>query len=310
MIAAVIAADGRHQVYQHLKPDAAAALTLSDADRIASLHQDRWVPYDSTIDVEADVERWLSHDRTNRPEGIFLVGRSNNGKTSLLKHAADLHKPQTAMQGSGIHAPVLLLQTPPSGDANACYSTIASYLSHPVPRRASPRLLREVCVEALRSFQVQVLMFDEINHLLSGPVARQRSFLFALKYLSNELRLNLVTAGTPESARLHTISDQMQSRMKLVPLYVWTKARPKRLRQLLANMEELLPLKLPSNLQSVEIAREIASSGLVTFGEISQRLNACAERAITTGVERITVEIIRDLKTHPAQSLSRMMQLL
>ncbi len=53
----------------------------------------------------------------------------------------------------------------------------------------------------LRAVQLRVLVIDEIHHILTGHIAKQRQFLNVLKHLGNELKIPLVGVGTIDAVR-------------------------------------------------------------------------------------------------------------
>jgi hypothetical protein len=65
------------------------------------------------------------------------------------------------------------------------------------------------------------------------------------------------------------------------------------MRTLLANFEQVLPLREPSNLSGKEIAASISSFGVQTIGGMSTLLNNAAKEAIKSGDECITLDILK-----------------
>lgn len=290
--------------FAHLLPEAAVAAVLSDEDRFVYIDSDRWLPYPRANEVIGALEDLLKRPRINRPPNIMLLGRSDNGKSHILERFSNLHPGITNPNGPNIIAPVMLLETPPTANANALYDTILYMLNQPRPANKSPDSRRDAAKDILRNVGTKILMLDEINHLLSGNANRQREFLFALKHLSNELRMSLVIAGTPESLQLLHLSDQIENRFRLETLPLWGVGLE--MRTLLANFEQVLPLRRPSLLSRKEIAVLIHSFGIDTIGECSNLLNRAAKEAITSGTECITTEILR--KCAPKTSSERKLE--
>jgi hypothetical protein len=219
------------------------------------------------------------------------VGRSGNGKSHILDRFSVLHPGIPNMDGPNIFAPVMQLETPPSASANDLYDIILHMLNRPRPSSREKDSRREAAKDILRIVETKVLMLDEINHLLSGTVNRQREFLFALKHLSNELRMSIVIAGTPESLQLLHLSDQIENRFETVLLPIWSVGLE--LRTLLANFEQAIPLRQPSMLSKKEVAVLLHSFGLETIGAVSLFLAECAKEAIRSGTECITTDILK-----------------
>lgn len=264
---------------------------LSDAERITYIDSDRWLPYQRANEVLGMLEDFLLRPRINRPPNMMLVGSSDNGKSHILERFSELHPGQPNLNGRNIIAPVLMVETPPTANANDLYDMILSMLNRPRPSNKNPESRREAVKDILRIVETKILMLDEINHLLSGNANRQREFLFALKHLSNELRMSIVIAGTPESFQLLHLSDQIENRFQPQPLTRWTVGTE--MRTLLANFEQVLPLRKPSLLSRKDTALLIHSFGVETIGRISVLLNDSAKEAIKSGAECITEDILK-----------------
>lgn len=292
--------------YAHLHEATRRVMELSDKERIDYISADRWVPYLIADDAVQSIDDWIGRPRKKRPQCIWVAGRSGNGKSYILDRIVQRHPIETHHSGSSIVVPVLRIETPPSAGELACCAGICNILNKPVKSGSRIDDWRCAAEEALKAAQVRVLIYDEINSLLSGSISKRREFLFTLKYFSNALKINLVFAGTPESLSLVHLSDQIDNRFKIKPLLPWTLG--KRYRQLLADFETLLPLKKPSGLSTKAMSEKISSFGLNTIGSISLFLDAAAELAIANGVEQITEEILdmcRPISRSDVRALSR-----
>lgn len=283
--------DTNSSTFPHLLPQAAEAALLTEEERTHYIDSDRWLPYQRANDVLDMLEDLLKRPRISRPKNIMVVGRSDNGKSHILDRFSALHPGIPNPNGPNIFAPVMLVETPPTANANDLYDTILHMLNKARPATRGPDVRREAAKDILRIVETKILMLDEINHLLSGTANRQREFFFALKHLSNELRISIVIAGTPESLQLLHLSDQIENRFQPEPLNLWVV--DKELRTLLANFEQVLPLRNPSFLSRKDTAVLIHSFGVETIGGISTLLNDAAKVAIKTGTECITAEILK-----------------
>lgn len=278
-------------LFPHLLPEVAEVAMLGDDERCTYIDTDRWLPYQRANEIINKLEDLLSRPRINRPPSIMLVGRSGNGKSHILDRFSVLHPGIPNMNGPNILAPVMQIETPPTASANDLYDIILYMLNQPRPSGGGRDSRREATKNILRIVETKVLMLDEINHLLSGTVNRQREFLFALKHLSNELRMSVVIAGTPESLQLLNLSDQIGNRFEEVMLPIWSANSD--LRTLLANFEQVIPLRQPSKLSGKSVALLLHSFGIETIGAVSLFLAKSAKEAIRSGTECITLEILK-----------------
>lgn len=296
--------DQQSSRFEHLLPEAAVVANMSLEDRVTYIGTDRWLPYKRASEVLDGLEDLLKRPRVNRPPSIMLLARSGNGKSHILGRFSDLHPGQPNLHGPNIIAPVMMIETPPSARDKDLYTLILFMLNRPIPRGASVENCRDAAVAILRTVETKVMLVDEINNLLSGSAARQREFMFALKYLSNLLQMSIVIAGTPESRQLIRLSDQLENRFRLEGLPIWSELAD--LRVLLANFEQVLPLREPSALSRKSTAALIYSFGVETIGALSALLNAAAIRALRNGEERISEERLRECAPLSRQSIKEM----
>ena len=70
---------------KHLAPSAQSLAERGDAERIASLAEDRWVDYARARQALAKLEWMLSHPQSTRMPGMLIYGESNIGKTMIIQ---------------------------------------------------------------------------------------------------------------------------------------------------------------------------------------------------------------------------------
>ncbi len=138
----------------------------------------------------------------------------------------------------------------------------------------------------LATINVRMLIIDEIQHVLAGPLLKQRHFLNVIKYMGNELQIPIVAAGTHDAFNAIQIDPQLANRFEPALLPRWT-MNDDYLR-LLSSFEVALPLDQPSGLMEPALATKILSLSGGTIGEISTLLRRAALRAIEDGAERIS----------------------
>ncbi|WP_255530675.1 TniB family NTP-binding protein [Novosphingobium sp. NBM11] len=77
----------------------------------------------------------------------------------------------------------------------------------------SLRSLRSLARRTLGEFGTKVLVLDEIDKMLAGSPRQQRIFLNTIRFLTNDLRIPIVCAGTEGCA--HRDPHRSQSRRPL-----------------------------------------------------------------------------------------------
>jgi len=237
----------------HLEPFAREALRLPAEERIDYLRRPRWIGY----------------------------SRAHNGKTMLAARFAQRHP--SAAKGSRIR--VLMVQAPAAPDENRFYAGILEALNAPYrPHETAARRQFQV-LHLLRSIGLEMLIIDEIHHILAGHYGKQRYFLNALKYLGNDLQIPLVGLGTLDALRAVNTEQQIATRFEPVAIPKWEWGQE--FRMLLASFERVLPLREPSRLVSESLGKQLLAMSEGTIGALSSLLNRAAAAAIRKGRERI-----------------------
>lgn len=269
----------------HLLPTTRQIAAQDDAVRLEYLHSQRWVSYERAEQILERMDDLLKHPTVPRMPGMLVVGRSNNGKTSLIQHFLNSHPGEDNPNGPNIIAPVLAIETPPKPSDSAVYDAILYALCRrPRPNQLTNEKQRYI-LELLQQVRVKVLVVDEINNVLAGSVGSQRVFLNTLKFLSNSCQLSIVATGTPEALRVVQTDPQMASRLPPEPLPLWN--CDMEYRSLLASFEQLLPLRERSHLSTKAMATLIHARTDGTIGSTAELVNAAAAWAISRGQEKI-----------------------
>jgi hypothetical protein len=277
--------------FNHLHPNVRTLVVSSATERTQWVKRMRWIGYTRANSAIDKLEDLLAHPRESRMPGMLLVGRSNNGKTRILKTFAERHPPDDNTKGPHILAPVLYVQAPPVPSEAGFYSEILTTLFENVPASSTDAKRAEV-IRVLRGIRVKVLIVDELHNLLAGTSVKQQQFLNVIKYLANELEISIVGGGTADLLRAVSIDPQIQNRFTPTLLPKWEMGDE--YRKLLASFEQVLPLQHPSKLSSTELARKILAMSEGLIGEISALLNAASAYALSRGGEKIDIDVLND----------------
>ncbi|AXK38410.1 TniB family NTP-binding protein [Crenobacter cavernae] len=273
-----------------LSARAASLLNAPPEERIAHIDAPLFIPYPRAAEILAEMEDLLVHPRSNRMPNLLLVGRSNNGKTEILREFLKRHPADEQLDLDTIYAPVVYIQSPPGPSEHIFLNKMLMMLGITVKsNEAADRKLLQL-MEVLRQVQTRILLIDELNALLAGSVTKQRFFLNMLKYLSNELQISIVAAGTPDAMQAVRSDAQIESRFPIRTLPRWQEGEP--FRRLLFSFEYTLPLREPSDIYKGELARKLFGMSEGVIGELAKILRSAAQQAIRSDVERITPEVI------------------
>lgn len=272
----------------HLEPFAVQALSLPAEERIQYLRRPRWIGYSRARQITDYLEEILRHPKVHRMPDLLLIGESNNGKTMLAARFVQRHK-NTA--GSS-QLRVLMVQAPPAPDENRFYAGILEALNAPYrPHETAARRYFQV-VHLLRTLALEMLIIDEIHHILAGHYAKQRYFMNVLKHVGNDLQIPIIGIGTLDALRAVNTEEQIATRFEpmAIPRWEWGQE----FRMLLASFERVLPLAQPSHLASEPLAKRLLAMSEGTIGALSSLLNRAAAVAIRKGRERIDEQTLNE----------------
>lgn len=280
---------------QHLEATTREVMERPKKGRVEFVNSDHWIGYDQASRILGRLDDLVAHPRTLRMPNVLIVGRSGNGKSSILERFTKRHPIQITQTGSPL-APILRVDMPDTPDESELWSTIlwALGISH---RENAPAAVKKRQVKStMRYANVQILVIDEFNNLTNAGKGAA-DLLSAIKELSNDLRISIVAAGTQAAINALNSDPQMKSRFEPAGLERWS--LDAEYLRLLVSYERLLPLAEPSGLGSREIAPVLYRMGGDTIGGTVKLLKTATVKAIEKGTERITVALLDDLAWTP-----------
>jgi len=280
------------EAYVHLHASIRSAADDSAEVRIRRIRTDRWVSYARAESALAAMEDLLNFPKRTRMPNLLLVGPTNNGKTMIVEKFRRAHPatPASQTESGAARVPVLRVQMPAGPDEPRFFGSILDELGF--PHMLSERIAKrqDAALRMMRETQVQVLVIDEVHNILSGSRLQQRRLLNLLRWLGNELQISLIAVGTAEALHAVQSDDQLANRFEPVGLPPWRTGSE--YEQLLSTLEAVLPLRLPSDLTSPEIAHKIVSMAEGILGEIVSIVTRAAVRAVNSGAETITADLM------------------
>ncbi|NIJ78577.1 hypothetical protein FHT08_003711 [Xanthomonas campestris] len=277
--------------YSHLTAAVAQALELPKSERITFCQTDRWIGYTRATQILDQLDQLLTYPRSLRMPNLLVVGRSGNGKSSIIEHFTNRHPVQMTESGSPI-APILRMEMPETPDETEFWSTLLWSLAISHREKDPASIKKRQAKSVLQYASVRLLVIDEFNNLTNAGKAAG-DLLAAIKGLSNDLKISIVAAGTQAAINALNSDPQMKSRFEPTALDRW-KLNSEYLR-FLASYEQLLPLAEPSKLASRELAPKLYGMAGDTIGGTVKLLKAASAHAINTGIERITPNVLDDL---------------
>ena len=107
-----------HEKFRHL-------VTANNQERIEFLDEPRWVGYADANKIIENLVSLMNKPKRPRMFNLLLVGDSNNGKTTLIRHFYDLYgSPFVDSHSDGVR-PIILAEAPPSANEKELYISLA-----------------------------------------------------------------------------------------------------------------------------------------------------------------------------------------
>jgi hypothetical protein len=283
--------------YKHLNEAARETLKLAVEERINRIRRARWIRYSRANEILEQLEDLLTHPKTHRMPNLLIYGDTNNGKTMIVRNFHRKHQASDNPDGEEAVVPVLLIQCPPVPDEGRFYNAVLEAIHAPYKPSEKDDKKQFQAVKTLRRIHLRMLILDEIHNLIAGNLGKQRHFLYTLKYLGNELQIPIVGVGTKDALVALQTAPEMANRFEPAHLPRWEMGVE--YLRLLESFERMLPLKKASNLTEQNVAIKLLSMSEGLIGELSAILIKAAVKAVKSGGEQITVELLNSIKWIP-----------
>jgi hypothetical protein len=280
---------GGIQAPPHLIAEAAALLSATDEVKIHYLRTDKWIGYPAAKEILDDLESLMSHPDRERMPCRLIVAQTNNGKTNLLKTFVKRHPADPNPEGEAVRIPIIHIQLV-EPDERHLYLQLLKALFQKYPPMATLNARRDHVMNVLQQVRPRMILLDEINTLVNGPVVKQRACLNALKYISNLIRVPIVATGTHEARHVFRTEPQIANRFEPRALPLWELNDT--FRSLLLSFERTLPLPMASGLHKKAMAHEIFHRTDGTIGEVAKLIETAAIHAVRNKADCISNEVL------------------
>lgn len=278
-------------LYKHVHEQFRNVCAQSDAQRLAFLDEPRWIGYQKAQFILDTLIGLMNKPKRPRMPNLLLVGDSNNGKTTIIRRFEHLCGTGYVDEESEAVRPIVVAEAPPSAYEKGLYVSILGQFWTPFRPSDTVTALRHNAINKLRACKAKVLVIDELHSLLAGTPVKQRQTMNSIKMLCNELCIPIIGVGTRDAVRVLHTDPQHASRFDVVSLSKWELDED--FQRLLAGFEKVLPLKLSSDLPDPELATAMHTICDGNLGDLHRLLVECAKKAIVTGKEQITMEIVQ-----------------
>lgn len=280
---------------EHLGADARAVMDGSTKERVAFVNRDHWIGYQQAKRILGQLHDVVEAQDVSRVPNVLIVGRSGNGKSSILERFMNQHPIQITESGAP-YVPILRIDMPDTPDESELWSTILWALGISHRERDPAQIKKRQAKSTLIYVKAKILVIDELNNLVNAKKGAA-DLLSAIKEINNQLKISIVAAGTQAAINALNSEPQMKTRFDPAPLDRWT--LDEEYLRLLMSYERLLPLPKPSVLASRTLAAVIYRMAGDTIGGTVKLIKLATTKAIQTGADRITVGLLDQLTWTP-----------
>lgn len=156
--------------------------------------------------------------RPGKTRHLFITGSSNVGKSTLAEKYLEKYPNHKVVDKEGTEVdktPVILVEVPHPFTETEFYHEVLDSLG--APRMSGRPYVNDLKVKAYKLIaaqEVRLIIFDEINNILTSPRISNKTAMDAIKQMANKTKVSLVLMGTPESSRLRLEDEQYKSRYR------------------------------------------------------------------------------------------------
>lgn len=235
----------------------------------------------------------LNKHESGARRGLVVSGQAATGKTTSLIEVGKAHELRTKRRfpNDRDRIPVVYLTTPPKGSAKKLATEFANFLGHPTSGRENlVDIAARVC-DLLVDARTDLVLVDEIHNLnLATSAGEEMSD--HLKYFSDHIPATFVYAGIDVESLLF---NGLRGR-QLAGRYQTLRTAPfpcaDEWNGLVATFEDALRLHAHEPRSLVRLSRYLHDRTNGSISSLSHLIRLAALKAITSGEEGVTREIL------------------
>ncbi|OMF22096.1 hypothetical protein BK133_27170 [Paenibacillus sp. FSL H8-0548] len=187
-------------------------------ERVRSIH----IAHPRYKQIHAMLDSLREDQRNGAPRHMFVIGDSGVGKSQLFKRYKELNPGKTIIDDMGTEIdirPVLYAILPDPFTLLEFYQTIVKALGAPQFTGARIGDVKRQAFALIEKQGVELLILDEMNHILISRYVTNKEAMEAIKHVSNIGDIAIVLAGNPKSLELRKIDFQYFRRFPKQELY-------------------------------------------------------------------------------------------
>lgn len=272
----------------HLHPDYREIATLPDKRRIEWLKTERWIAFPKATAVLDQLQYLLEYPTRPRMPCLLIYGRSGMGKSMALARFEKAHPAVFDRQQGSTVRPVVVFQLPKEPDEAQFWDQLLKGMEVKLRAPLGKRDAERLAMRLLRELGTKVLIMDELNFMLVGTPRQQRALLNLIRFMTNELAIPIVCAGTPDAHQVLLSDQHLADRFDAMELTPWR--NDETFVFLLRTLASTRPLQRRSDLENSDVRRRLMDLTEGITGRIFRLIEEAAIAAVRSGREMMDRE--------------------
>ena len=272
-------------------------LGQSAEERARCAHTDCWFDLPRSIDVRDEIELTLSLPKSRRPHNILLTADMGMGKTKILDSVSARYSGDRDCRSGILKQPIIHIDMPSPVDVSLLLRELLWRAGIPSGDRIYH--LRERFATKVPLLDPVGILVDEAQRLALEPYSVAAKVCECLKWISAELQIPLIVAGTPEIALYFDKYPQLGRRFQYRHLPAWQ--LDDQFQQAVCSVMSAMPLRQGFDEEiclDETCLRALLHVSEGTTDRLFFFLRSLTSRAIREGKECIQVEDILEACKH------------
>jgi hypothetical protein len=268
------------------------------SERIRAVQRDLIIAHPTYVEAMNYALCMVKQQRRSRAPGLIVTGPVASGKTTFGRMI--LWKFQQLPPSSdfeNVRPCAVMISLTALTTAHGFYGRLLRAINAPIKTRQVRSEREDAAINALSQANCSLLVLDELQDILNGNDGERQRVLDTIKFIMNTLGMPVLALGIDKAGSAFAGNPHLKARFAEKQLNLWK--YDEEFMRLLANIEPNLGLEKSVHLTERTIANRILELSGGHIGVIMEVIRNAAVTAIATGVETITLEMIKPISELP-----------